>query len=150
MALNRRSRVFAWGVLGVFLLALPAAFAQNPQEALRSLFDSLAEEIESHPAVQSGSQSPEEVANSPGRLQPGLVNCAILTYGNGIVAPPWTCRGNRWLEDRLYSATVARYLAWTCFCVARKSEPDSRIRDDAPKRRSTLPKRRCLFKEQTA
>lgn len=96
MGSDRRSRAFKWGVLGLFLFALPAAFAQDPQDALRSLFDSLAEEIESHPAVQSGSQSPEEIANSPGRLQPGLVNCAILTYGNGKTS---RCFSNEFLSQ---------------------------------------------------
>jgi hypothetical protein len=45
---------------------------------LQAAFDGVQIDPDANHAV-----TPEEAANSPGPMQPGVVNCAILTYGSG-------------------------------------------------------------------
>lgn len=71
------------GMAAVMLLVGAAAMAQDPQTTLQNLFESLSEDIEASQVEAQGAQSPEEAATRPGPLQPGLINCAILTYGQG-------------------------------------------------------------------
>jgi len=96
MRFQLRSSVARCLAIGVMAAAIPAAFAEDPQEILRSLFDSIAEEMETNEAIESGSLTPEEAANIPGQMRPGLVNCAILTYGNNKTS---RCFSNEFLSQ---------------------------------------------------
>lgn len=96
MQMRSRSPLITWIVIGLMAALMPAAFAEEPQEILRSLFDSIAEEMQTNEAVESGSLTPEEAANSPGQMRPGLINCAILTYGNNKTS---RCFSNEFLSQ---------------------------------------------------
>ncbi|MBX3442991.1 MAG: DUF4159 domain-containing protein [Planctomyces sp.] len=82
----------AAAVLTVLILTAGGAFAQNPLDALRSAFRSLEDDLEDE---NIGAQSPEEAANAPGPLKPGVVNAAILTYGAGKTS---RCFSNEFLS----------------------------------------------------
>jgi hypothetical protein len=71
-----------------------AAVAEEPTEVLRSLFNSIEEELDAQ--SDGGAQTPEESENAPGPLRPGHVNCAILTYGNGKTS---RCFSNEFLSQ---------------------------------------------------
>ncbi|QDT54037.1 hypothetical protein Pan44_20640 [Caulifigura coniformis] len=62
-------------------LGAATLWAEEPRSVIQSLNDAF-------PGIQidpdaNHAVTPEEAANAPGPLQPGVVNCAILTYGNG-------------------------------------------------------------------
>jgi len=71
-----------WITAGLVLVGT-VALAEEPQSILRNLFESLSEDIDAAEAEVKGAQSFEEAATRPGPLRPGLINCAILTYGEG-------------------------------------------------------------------
>jgi len=57
---------------------LPAEEKPDLLRSLQSRFEGRVIDPDANHAV-----TPEEAANAPGPLQPGVVNCAILTYGSG-------------------------------------------------------------------
>ena len=51
-----------------------------------------------------------------------LLRRHYITYGNGLVSFPWSVTINRKMEKWCSQRPVSRYLAWSCFCVARKGK----------------------------
>lgn len=51
-----------------------------------------------------------------------LLRRHYITYGNGLVSFPWSITINRKMEKWCSQRPVSRYLAWSCFCVARKGK----------------------------
>ena len=77
-AMNRWMNLAAG--LAVCLGAATLLAEERPSlfRSLQAAFDGVEIDPDANHAV-----TPEEAANAPGPIQPGVVNCAILTYGNG-------------------------------------------------------------------
>ena len=92
MKLSRRSMI---GL--AFTIAAMTASAVSAQESLlKRLLGGDGDEAVAPIVEDPGAQTPEEAAAAPGPLHPGLVNAAILTYGNGKTS---RCFSNEFLSQ---------------------------------------------------
>lgn len=55
-----------------------------------------------------------------------LIQRHAITYGNGLFYFPWSSIMTRTMEKWWDKNSLSRYLAWSCFCVARNSESQQR------------------------
>ena len=73
----------------------------------------------SETAIRAVPVKADRMRNSLSEAGFDLLEARPITYGNGLVALPWSRAVNRMAERACRWAPICGLLAWSCFCVAR-------------------------------